>query len=873
MKIIKNRFVEKIINCLLNILIFIFGVILLVSIYTGFQTKVLGSPYANFFGYSMFEVQTGSMAEAINPGDWIVVKLGSKVKIKDVVTYELEGQFITHRIIEVYDKSYVTKGDANSSKDKPISHDQIIGKVVSVLANLGLVRKILFNPAVLISLIITLFLFSIAIKKNNQAHAPKTEKKKTNVIYEKIVPVISKVKKIKIKKEKVKDVVEDDFKDDNYYKDDDLDKTSLYRVISVENGEIDKTLHEISKTKAREDFRRLPLVVKVKKVVAVILRVLKKAWDFIAAIYKKASLAVRAYIKKQLQAIYKVLKKIGHFFIKLIKQIILDVVIVFKSIGLLIFTIIKKIVLFPIVVAKKIKLFIEDVREFQDLRRSKRNGTVSIIKMESNVVAPTIAEIKSDNVGQVMDIQTIEEQVLGTEEVQSVEDIVDEDVYREEDDLDKTSFYRVISVDSSEIDNTLFEIAQNEINEKDKKDQDEQLEVPVQQPVAIEEVEEDTLTAINLDLLESKKGSKKGKNIIDTAMIFKKEQITELLDILIEDDKMHKPTIRDMFITAYIDAKFYNYYGEKEVSGKTSIKKIENAIEEVVLASEIISSYNDKDSKRNDIIDIYAKTIILIANLTEAFESITDSKAKKEFYKKHVKKYAETETYDWKSKKIDQVISNIMNVQKNYADLLECFTKSLETSMFSLLLDKISSRKDMYKVDLQHNIEFNKVYSDYIIDKTYTEGIVAEDKIAVMLTLLSVRLIKDMSFGDFNKKYVVYIPDSLYSKEKKLDKLLRMFDDKYAKENIIILIAYKDFANHKRIVKRIKKMGYRFAFTFDSTIMFDEKDKGNIYIADYIFLNKKADNTSAILSIIPEELLENVIYEVITDKVEDIGSE
>ena len=49
----------------------IFGIILLVSIYNNVQIKILGNKYSSFFGYSTFEVQTGSMADTINPGDWI----------------------------------------------------------------------------------------------------------------------------------------------------------------------------------------------------------------------------------------------------------------------------------------------------------------------------------------------------------------------------------------------------------------------------------------------------------------------------------------------------------------------------------------------------------------------------------------------------------------------------------------------------------------------------------------------------------------------------------------------------------------------------------------------------------------------------------
>ncbi len=36
--------------------------------------------------------------------------------------------FITHRIVEVGNGTYITKGDANNTEDKPVEQEQIIGK-------------------------------------------------------------------------------------------------------------------------------------------------------------------------------------------------------------------------------------------------------------------------------------------------------------------------------------------------------------------------------------------------------------------------------------------------------------------------------------------------------------------------------------------------------------------------------------------------------------------------------------------------------------------------------------------------------------------------------------------------------------------------
>ena len=56
MNLKKRGLYEKIINIILDVLIIVFGIILLISIYNNVQIKILGNDYSSFFGYSTFEV-------------------------------------------------------------------------------------------------------------------------------------------------------------------------------------------------------------------------------------------------------------------------------------------------------------------------------------------------------------------------------------------------------------------------------------------------------------------------------------------------------------------------------------------------------------------------------------------------------------------------------------------------------------------------------------------------------------------------------------------------------------------------------------------------------------------------------------------------
>lgn len=665
---------EKIINFLLNILLVIFGFVLLMSIYTGVQTRILKKEYSDFFGYSIFEVQTGSMAGAINAGDWILIKLTDDVKLNDIVTYKFEGEFITHRIIEAYNGTYVTKGDANTDKDKPISREQIIGKVVKKVGGFGILRKTLFSPSVLTAIIITLFLFSSAFTKKKDESFIKGATNKIKSLLQKNKTIFKGLENDKpsIKIKKINDVGSINT-EENKDSEEELEKTSRYRMISVGDEEV--TNDDNANGESQESYS--------------------------------------------------------------------------------------------------------------------------------------------------------------------------------EEELAKTLHFRMIAVDEDETNETLMEIAKNEIKKSSKKEDIIKQEVEEDVP---EVLEEETLTDIDLNFL--KKKNKKVKNVIENALLIKREELNELFDILL-DEKIIRKNLKEEFIEKYINVKYYNI---DEIYGKSSATKVRKYIK--TFSENLISGYKGKDKNYSDIIKSYDDAFELIICLDIAKNSISDSRAKSEFYKEAINSiYPEMES----SEKI-RVITEMLKVQKTSKNTLEYFLQTLDTSSFNLIYNKINGESNMYALDLEHNVEFSKVYSDYIIDKTYTEGVVAEDKVYVIITLLSIQIIKDMMASNYDKRYFFRVPESIYGKTKKLDKLLKMIDDNFAKNSIYILLKYNELLNNKKIIKEIRQKGYKFAVMFDEEFDLLSKDKQNFFITNYIFIDKSIKSKEKIISFLPEELKPHAIVDDIIQK-------
>ena len=650
-----NTIAKKIVNIILDVLIVLLAIILLITIYNNIQIKILGNDYASFFGNSVFEVQTGSMEPKISAGDWIIVKYDKNIELNDIVTFEHKGQYITHRVIESYNGTYVTKGDANSAKDAPISKDKIIGKVTKVLPHFGILRKTIFNPIVLMFLIITCYLISVTFKKP-------TEKEQA---FEQ--ELIAKVKKIAPKRKKVKEVVE----------------------------EREEVVEEIKKEEKNEQTEEV------------------------------------------------------------------------------------------------------------------------------------------------------------TEAVEEPEIIASAPIEENEENMDKTVFYRMVSVSEDEISsayNTPVMVEEN---------------VEVSKVVEPEPEVSENEVKMTLELIQKKK--KRCTNFIEKAIFIKEQEIEEIINLLNlkEKEKTNEPTIRQAFTKYYIDAKYYNNCGEVnlEYNAKNMNSVIEKALKEY--GEELTKKYKGSDKQYKDKVNKYLKYFLVLHQFEQAFEKEQTIDERRTTYLDKLNKYVKLEISD---KDMKVLLTDIIKIEKKYNSMIKFLLDKLSTGMFELEYNK-TSEKDYFAVELKHNIAFSKVYSEYIVDKTYSEGIVAEDKVEVLASLLIAQLVKNMMAKDFKSKYIIYISGSLYEKDVKLTKVFKTLDDDFIKNNINILVKYEDLVKYKKIIKDLKKKGYNFSVDMTGVDKIKKTDEAMLHIVDFIFIKKEDATKTNIIEIIPEEVKSKITYDDISSKV------
>ena len=150
-----------------KVLVDFFTIILLILLALVIYGKVstMGkNAYPNYFGYTFFEVASGSMEPTLQINDVILVKITKdNLKKGDIIAFTQDDAIITHRIIYIDDKVLTVKGDNNNTIDNPIVIDNVIGKMVKVYPRLGIWKKVLVEPKVLLLVFITFLLFDFAL--------------------------------------------------------------------------------------------------------------------------------------------------------------------------------------------------------------------------------------------------------------------------------------------------------------------------------------------------------------------------------------------------------------------------------------------------------------------------------------------------------------------------------------------------------------------------------------------------------------------------------------------------------------------------------------------------------------------------------------
>lgn len=225
---------KKAIKILANFFTGILLALLILVIYGKIITTFSENKYPNYFGYTFFEVVSGSMEPTLNINDVILIKITNQdLQKDDIIAFVNEKSIITHRLVYQEGDTLTVKGDSNNTIDRPIKRNQVIGKVIKILPKFGIWKKVITDPKVIIFIFITLLLFDYALSYNNKDSKNKKSlksKENNNTI---------EIKKIELPEEKNEELSKADTNSPPAQKEDEK-LLELTRKINIE--EINKLL-------------------------------------------------------------------------------------------------------------------------------------------------------------------------------------------------------------------------------------------------------------------------------------------------------------------------------------------------------------------------------------------------------------------------------------------------------------------------------------------------------------------------------------------------------------------------------------------------------------------------------------------------------
>ena len=298
-------------------------------------------------------------------------------------------------------------------------------------------------------------------------------------------------------------------------------------------------------------------------------------------------------------------------------------------------------------------------------------------------------------------------------------------------------------------------------------------------------------------------------NIASEYISFSQNSIKKYLMLIL--DHYYDQSIFDDMINAYINTRYYNLY-----------PVISDKFEENIVYY-LKKSVLNIDDKFKDKARYMFKMFKYVLYFDGAFECDSVRKLISEI---KMFRLIELKLSDSNfESKLYNMLEEDLIAKKNF---LDSFSDKNFTMNYLKLKDKI-----FYCV-LDHNLKFSKLYSDYAIEKVFSNKVISEQKLFVSYSLACVKALEDIIKGDFDKIYILDYVFSLVSKPKKNQRLLKTIDNDIIKEKLVLKIKYSDYLTNHEAVYELTRSGFKIALEIDSSFEFTDDNNKLLKIFAYI---------------------------------------
>lgn len=346
------------------------------------------------------------------------------------------------------------------------------------------------------------------------------------------------------------------------------------------------------------------------------------------------------------------------------------------------------------------------------------------------------------------------------------------------------------------------------------------------------------------------------KNIMDTYLNFTEKKIKKYMRMIF--NQYYDEKIVSEYLKTYINARYYNIRNTEKPARAFYLR----ILDELDYKANILIKRNEEEAENIEEKEAKLKKINVVKEVfgyilffdnvrnVENFKSINS-------IKEIIKKIMHTVNAEFKIKTTKDFEETFY--KEITSDMLEkeIFLDKFETDEFALRFENSDLREDLYYTVLEHNVRMPVQYSESAIEKVYTEGIVAEDKLQVEYILLSLVSIRDIINGNFKDKYIAEFACTLFKKKQKLDSILSLIENQALQEKISLNITYSDYIKNQKSVLEYTNKGYDFVITLDNSIKSVE-DVEKLKMFKIVIAPKKLELYKEIRS--NSSILNNVVY-------------
>ena len=307
------------------------------------------------------------------------------------------------------------------------------------------------------------------------------------------------------------------------------------------------------------------------------------------------------------------------------------------------------------------------------------------------------------------------------------------------------------------------------------------------------------------------------KDIMDTYLNFTEKKIKKYMRMIFAG--YYDEKIVSEYLRTYINARYYNIRNTEKPARAFYLR----ILDELEFKQNILIRKNEEEAEN---IEEKEANLKLINTVKEVFGYIlffdnvrnVDNFKSINSIKEVIKKIMQTVNVEFKIKTTKDFEETFY--KEITSDMLdkEIFLDKFETDEFSLRFENSTIRDDLYYAVLEHNVRMPSQYSESAIEKVYTEGIVAEDKLQIEYILLSLVAMRDIINGNFKDSYLAEFTSTLFKKKQKLDSILSLIGNQALQEKISLNISYSDYIKNQKGVLDYTKKGYNFVITLDDSI-------------------------------------------------------